>query len=164
MVTKKATQKETCSTKLEVPWEMDVPAGVSPVKVLPMYGPGASQHDQIPADAPRQQEIPAEYRQASPEELHARIDHVRDELNAKIDQVRGELNAKIEQVRDELNAKIDRVNAQLTEKIDDVRSELDAKIERLQQSINSAMMWAVLMYVALAAGVYATMARGFGWL
>ena len=53
---------------------------------------------------------------------------------------------------------------ELDAKIDDVAARLDAKIERLQGSVNAAIRRAVLMYCALAAGVYATMARGFGWL
>jgi chromosome segregation ATPase len=108
-------------------------------------------------------------------QLAEKIESIRKELNARIDQVRDELNAKIDQVRGELRAKIDRVNAELGAKIDDVWKELDAKIEsvaarldarigRLQEAFNAAMMWAILLYVALAAGMYATMARGFGWL
>jgi quinolinate synthase len=39
----------------------------------PGYGPGASVGDIIPTDAPRQGQLPTEYRQASNEELHERV-------------------------------------------------------------------------------------------
>jgi hypothetical protein len=45
----------------------------------------------------------------------------------------------------------------------DVRSLRD-KIDVLTDSLASAKVWALLLYVALAATLLATMARGFGWL
>jgi quinolinate synthase len=60
-----AAPAESCSSDLaQEPWSFD---GV------PGYGPGASMFDVIPADAPRQGALPEAYRQASVEELHARI-------------------------------------------------------------------------------------------
>ncbi|MEO6826982.1 MAG: quinolinate synthase NadA [Microbacteriaceae bacterium] len=56
----------TCTTDLlDAPWKFDLPT--------PSYGPGASMADPIPADAPRQGELPQEYRTASKAELHDRI-------------------------------------------------------------------------------------------
>lgn len=55
----------TCSTDLAVgPWDFDTRPG---------YGPGSSMGDVIPTGAPRQGELPAEYREASEEELEQRI-------------------------------------------------------------------------------------------
>ena len=55
----------TCSTDLAVgPWDFDTRPG---------YGPGSSMGDVIPTGAPRQGELPAEYREASDDELDARI-------------------------------------------------------------------------------------------
>src|SRR3954464_2083945 len=57
---------ETCTPELvEAPWEFD--------SLLPSYGPGASVDDPIPGDAPRQGELPEEYRTASAAELGDRI-------------------------------------------------------------------------------------------
>jgi len=57
---------ETCNPALvDGPWEFD--------RLAPSYGPGASQADPIPPTAPRQGELPEEYRTASKEELHDRI-------------------------------------------------------------------------------------------
>lgn len=56
---------ETCNTDLAAgPWTFDTRPG---------YGPGSSMGDVIPAGAPRQGQLPAEYREAGEAELAARI-------------------------------------------------------------------------------------------
>jgi len=56
---------ETCNTDLATaPWAFDARPG---------YGPGSSMGDVIPTGAPRQGELPVAYREASDEELDARI-------------------------------------------------------------------------------------------
>lgn len=60
-----ASTDATCTTDLAVgPWDFDTRPG---------YGPGSSMGDVIPAGAPRQGELPQEYRDASDDELDARI-------------------------------------------------------------------------------------------
>ena len=61
-----APAKATCSPALaEAPWVFDIaPAS---------YGPGASQHDTLPADSPHQSFLPKEYREASKAEIDLRI-------------------------------------------------------------------------------------------
>ena len=60
-----ATTDATCTTDLAVgPWDFDTRPG---------YGPGSSMGDVIPTGAPRQGELPREYREASDDELDARV-------------------------------------------------------------------------------------------
>nr|WP_154921975.1 quinolinate synthase NadA [Microbacterium testaceum] len=60
-----ASTDATCTTDLAVgPWDFDTRPG---------YGPGSSMGDVIPTGAPRQGELPQEYRDASDDELDARI-------------------------------------------------------------------------------------------
>ena len=67
---------DTCSTDLaDGPWEIDTRPG---------YGPGASMGDVIPTGAPRQGELPAEYREASDAELDARIRAAKDTLGDRV--------------------------------------------------------------------------------
>jgi hypothetical protein len=40
----------------------------------------------------------------------------------------------------------------------------DAKFDALTGSFASAKVWALVLYIALAAGIFGTMARGFGWV
>lgn len=60
-----ASTAATCTTDLAAgPWNFDTRPG---------YGPGASMGDVIPTGSPRQGELPAEYRDASADDLDARI-------------------------------------------------------------------------------------------
>jgi len=45
----------------------------------------------------------------------------------------------------------------------DVRS-LRAKIDKLSESLASAQIWALMLYIALAGALFGVLARGFGWL
>ncbi|WP_394938531.1 quinolinate synthase NadA [Psychromicrobium sp. YIM B11713] len=61
----------TCGTDLaKGPWEFDLTAALDGV---PSYGPGASLADTAPPSTPRQGQIPQEYKDATDQELEARI-------------------------------------------------------------------------------------------
>ena len=65
LIVKGGATGSTCNPSLaEGPWGFDTNPG---------YGPGASSDDHIPSDAPRQGQLPKEYREASDAELHERI-------------------------------------------------------------------------------------------
>ena len=65
LITTGRSSAETCNTDLAAgPWNFDTRPG---------YGPGASMGDVIPTGSPRQGELPVEYRDASEEDLDARI-------------------------------------------------------------------------------------------
>ena len=65
-ITDQPQKAGVCSSALaDSPWLLDT--------VAPGYGPGASMADILPASAPRQGQLPQEYRQASKEELDLRI-------------------------------------------------------------------------------------------
>jgi len=67
---------ETCSTDLAAkPWNFDSRPG---------YGPGSSMGDVIPTGAPRQGELPAEYRTASEQELAERIRRAKGTLGDRV--------------------------------------------------------------------------------
>ncbi|MFM6974724.1 MAG: quinolinate synthase NadA [Agromyces sp.] len=65
LITSGQTDGSTCTPDLATePWVIDGREG---------YGPGSSMGDVIPVGSPRQGALPAEYRNASDDELHARI-------------------------------------------------------------------------------------------
>ncbi len=67
---------ETCNTELAAgPWDFDSRPG---------YGPGSSMGDVIPTGAPRQGELPAEYREADEEELADRIRAAKKTLGDRV--------------------------------------------------------------------------------
>ena len=68
--------QEACSTELaKGPWEFDP---------VPGYGPGSSMGDVIPTGSPRQGELPAAYREADADELHARIRAAKEALGDRV--------------------------------------------------------------------------------
>lgn len=71
-----ASTAEMCNTDLAAgPWDFDSRPG---------YGPGSSMGDVIPTGSPRQGELPAEYRTASEDELHARIRAAKATLGERV--------------------------------------------------------------------------------
>ena len=41
---------------------------------------------------------------------------------------------------------------------------MNARIDKLVDSLASAKVWALVLYIALAGGLFGTLARGFGWI
>ncbi|GAA1531176.1 quinolinate synthase [Microbacterium ginsengiterrae] len=71
-----STADATCTTDLAAsPWTFDA---------LPGYGPGSSMGDVIPTGAPRQGELPAEYRTADEHDLDERIRAARRTLGDRV--------------------------------------------------------------------------------
>ena len=69
--------QSTCDAGLtQDPWHFDT--------TKPSYGPGASMFDPLPSNAPRQQVLPEEYRNASDEELQERIKAAKSRLGDKL--------------------------------------------------------------------------------
>ena len=68
----------TCNPKLALqPWAFDAPRP-------PQYGPGSSQDDVIPVNAPVQSSLPALYRELSAEALDARIRGAKEALGERL--------------------------------------------------------------------------------
>lgn len=71
-----ASTDATCTTDLAVgPWDFDTRPG---------YGPGSSMGDVIPTGAPRQGELPQEYRDVSDDELDRRIRAAKQTLGERV--------------------------------------------------------------------------------
>ncbi|WP_153001825.1 quinolinate synthase NadA [Curtobacterium oceanosedimentum] len=71
-----AVAGSTCTPDLAAPtWDFDSRPG---------YGPGSSMSDVIPTSAPRQGQLPDEYKTASDDELHARIERAKATLGDRV--------------------------------------------------------------------------------
>lgn len=81
-------------------------------------------------------------------------------LVEKIDSVAARLEGKIESDCVRLDSKIDSASDRLTSRMD----ALDGKLDRLKDSLASAKIWALVLYIAFGAAMLGTMARGFGWI
>ncbi|MFC4244210.1 quinolinate synthase NadA [Gryllotalpicola reticulitermitis] len=70
-------QGETCAPELaDGPWAFDLG--------MPGYGPGASQGDSLPAGSPTQGELPARYREATPQQLSDWIAAAKASLGSRV--------------------------------------------------------------------------------
>jgi uncharacterized coiled-coil protein SlyX len=52
----------------------------------------------------------------------------------------------------------------LRDKMDAMAERFDTKFDGLKDSIASAKVWALILYLALAGSMLGVMARGFGWI
>lgn len=52
----------------------------------------------------------------------------------------------------------------LRDRVDGHAERIDTKIDALREELHAAKVWALLLYIALAGGMYATLARSFGWI
>jgi uncharacterized coiled-coil protein SlyX len=52
----------------------------------------------------------------------------------------------------------------LRDKLDAMAERFDAKFDGLKESLANAKIWALFLYIALAAVNLGTLARGFGWI
>jgi len=92
--------------------------------------------------------------------LSDKMDGLGARLDAKIDGVANRLDTKIENLGTRFDVKIDGFDAN----IDGLANRLDAKIDGVKDSIAAMQRWAIVLYIALSASTFGTMARAFGWL
>lgn len=62
-----------------------------------------------------------------------------------------------------LEAHVEHIQSDISEIKSDVRTLRD-KADKIKEAIQGAKVWAVLLYVGLAAGLLYAMAKGFKWL
>jgi uncharacterized coiled-coil protein SlyX len=80
--------------------------------------------------------------------LESDMAHVRSDVAELKTDVRS-LRDKIDALRDKMDAKFEAMNARL---------------DKLHDSLASAKVWALMLYIALAAANFGALARGFGWI
>ena len=65
---------------------------------------------------------------------------------------------------EKLTKRMDTLNTNLTNRMDALDARLSLRIDALQRDLSSAKVWALLLYITLAAAVYGTLARTMGWI
>jgi outer membrane murein-binding lipoprotein Lpp len=83
-----------------------------------------------------------------PDGMEARIARLESDV-AHIRSDVAELKTDVRSLRDRMDARFDAVNA---------------RIDKLADSLASARVWALVLYIALAGALFGALARGFGWL
>jgi uncharacterized coiled-coil protein SlyX len=90
-----------------------------------------------------------------PEGMEARIARLESDV-AHIRSDVAELKTDVRSLRDRTDT--------LRDKIDELRDKMDARFDKLHDSLVSAQVWALLLYIVLAAANFGALARGFGWI
>ena len=82
-----------------------------------------------------------------------------------------DIKADIRSLRDRMDAgharlseRVDTAFGELNKKIDGAASQLNTKFDGLRDSFASTKVWALFLYIALAAVNLGTLARGLGWI
>ena len=83
-----------------------------------------------------------------------------DSLNQKMDERFDKSEANINERFDKSAASVD----QRFQRADDRFESLEHKIEQIKDSLASAKIWALGLYIAFAGSIFYVMAHGFKWL
>src|SRR5690606_19861557 len=84
--------------------------------------------------------------------LESDVGHIRSDIS--------EMKADIRSLCD----KVDAINTKLSERIEASTASLNARIDGLKDSLAATKLWALVLYIAVAGSLFATLARGFGWI
>jgi chromosome segregation ATPase len=85
-----------------------------------------------------------------------RIESLRRETGEKIDKLDQKIDQKIEKLDQKFEAKFDKVDS----KFESLRKE----IVEIRESLGSAKVWALWLYLGLAGSLFYVLARGFKWI
>lgn len=71
---------------------------------------------------------------------------------------------KIDALAANVDAKVGALDTKFDAKFNALDAKIDAKTDGLKDSIAAAKVWALVLYIAFAATMLGTMARGFEWI
>lgn len=86
---------------------------------------------------------------------------------AKLESDVSHLRADVSEIKADLRTGFARIDARIDQtntRIDQLDAKFDTKLDKLTHLVWRAQLWALLLYIALAASMLGTMARGFGWI
>lgn len=93
-------------------------------------------------------------------EIKATVGVLRDRMDAGNAKLSERLDAFSSQLNAKFDGKLDGLNSKFDEKLDGLNSKFDS----LKDSFATAKIWALFLYIALAAVNLGTLARGLGWI
>jgi predicted nuclease with TOPRIM domain len=99
-------------------------------------------------------------------ELRADVRHIQSDTT----DIKAELratNQRIDSLRQGTDERFEKLNQRIDgrfEKVDDRFGKLEQKFDELKDSLASAKVWALGLYIALSGSLLYVLARGFKWL
>ncbi|HEX5049107.1 MAG TPA: hypothetical protein VFX89_18490 [Gammaproteobacteria bacterium] len=88
-------------------------------------------------------------------EMEARIARVESDV-AHLRVEAADIKADVRELRGRMDNRMDRLESKF--------DGLESKFDGLKDAVYSTKVWALMLYIALAAGTFGTMARAFGWI
>jgi chromosome segregation ATPase len=92
-------------------------------------------------------------------ELRSDVRHIQSDVTDIKADVRA-VNVRLDKFQD----KFEEFRKDTAKEFTAVRSEFGSKFEKIQESLASAKVWALWLYIGLAASMFYVLARGFKWL
>ena len=106
--------------------------------------------------------------------LESDVAHIKtDVAEIKVDlrSIRDKMDSSVARLDTKVDSSVARLEAKIDSSVGELRgycvsqfAAIDGKFERVLDSIATAKVWALTLYIALAVAMLGTMARGFGWL
>jgi vacuolar-type H+-ATPase subunit I/STV1 len=96
-------------------------------------------------------------------ELRADVRHIQSDVTDIKAEVRV-TNQRIESLRKETGEQISKLDQKFDSKLDSFRKETIETFSEIKESLSSAKLWALGLYVGLAGTLFYVLARGFKWL
>jgi hypothetical protein len=103
--------------------------------------------------------------------MNSEIGGLRSDMNSEIGGLRSDMNSEIGGLRSDMNSEIGGLRSDMNSEFGRLRSDTDSRFEGvhveiagLKDDLASAKVWALTLYIALAAVNLGTLARGFGWI
>jgi chromosome segregation ATPase len=99
-----------------------------------------------------------------------RTEHATSNLEKSFDEFESRIGVRFDEFESRLGQRIDDSNTRLdgtNKRIDESNARIDrleAKLDGVKDSLHSATIWALFLYVTLAAGMLTTIARAFRWI
>ena len=110
-------------------------------------------------------------------ELRSDVRHVQSDVadikadlritNQKVESLRKETGERFDKLQHETGERFDKLERKTDERFEKVDQKFEAvrkEIGDVRESLSSAKVWALGLYIALAGSIFYTLARGFKWL
>ena len=96
-------------------------------------------------------------------ELRADVRHLQSDVTELKSELRC-VNQRIDSLRDGLILRMDSGFSELRKETADLRKDMVNEFKSVRASLAKAQIWALMLYILLAAGLLGVMAHGFKWI
>jgi chromosome segregation ATPase len=89
-----------------------------------------------------------------------RLDSLSQKTDERFERLEQKMDGRLERLEQKFDRRFETNNANIDERFDKV----DKRFQKLEESLASAKVWALGLYIALAGSLFYVLAHGFKWL